>query len=105
DRARFRHVLSQRPQLSDVIFTAFVARREILREGEGASAIQILGSRFSPDAIALKAYANRERLPHTWIDLEDVDDPGVLLASLGARLKDAPVVVTPTATLHHPTPG
>jgi len=34
-----------------------------------------------------------------------VDDPAVLLASVGARLKDAPVVVTPNATLHRPTPG
>jgi thioredoxin reductase (NADPH) len=104
-REEFRRMMSTRPELSDVIFTAFAARREILRTGEGAAAIRIIGSRFSPEAIALRSFANRSRLAHTWIDLEDVEDPGVLLASVGARASDAPVVVTPTATLRHPTPG
>jgi len=105
DRPQFSNLMSTKPQLSDLIFGAFVARREILRTGDGASAIRIIGSRFSPEAVALRKFANRSRLPHTWIDLEDVDDPGVLLASVGARLRDAPVVVTPTATLRRPTPG
>src|SRR5258705_10077685 len=105
DRPQFSSLMSTKPELSDVIFGAFVARREILRTGDGASAIRIIGSRFSPEAVALRKFANRSRLPHTWIDLEDVDDPGVLLASVGARLRDAPVVVTPTATLRRPTPG
>ena len=105
EREQLQHVMSSRPHLSDVIFGAFVARREILRTGDGASAIRIIGSRFSPGAVALHSFALRARLPHTWIDLEDVDDPGVMLASLGARLNDAPVVITPTAMLRRPTTG
>jgi thioredoxin reductase (NADPH) len=105
DRAQFREVMSSFPLLSDVVFGAFVARREILRSGEGATAIRIIGSRFSPEAIALRSFANRSRLPHMWIDLEDTEDPAVMLASVGARMGDAPIVVTPTATLHRPTPG
>ncbi len=105
DREQFREVMSRFPLLSNVVFGAFQARREILRSGEGATAIRILGSRFSPEAIALRSFANRSRLPHAWIDLEDADDPRVLLASVGAQLKDAPVVVTPNAMLRRPTPG
>ena len=105
EREQLQHVMSSRPHLSDVIFGAFVARREILRTGDGASAIRIIGSRFSPGAVALHSFALRARLPHTWIDLEDVEDPGVMLASLGARLNDAPVVITPTAMLRRPTTG
>ena len=105
ERSEFRRLMSLKPELSDVIFRALVARRELLRTGEGAEAIRIIGSRYSPEAMALRAFANRSRLPHTWIDLEDVDDPGVLLASIGARLGDAPVVVTPTGMLKRPTPG
>jgi thioredoxin reductase (NADPH) len=105
DRPNFDRLMQTRPQLSDVIYGAFQARREILRTGDGADAIRIYGSRFSPEAVALRSFANRSRLVAKWIDLEDVDDPGVLLASVGARLKDAPVVVTPNATLHRPTPG
>jgi thioredoxin reductase (NADPH) len=55
--------------------------------------------------MALVAFANRARLPHTWIDLEDIDDAPVFLASVGVRPRDVPVVFTPTATLRNATPG
>ena len=42
---------------------------------------------------------------HTWIDLEEADDVDVLLASMGLRPRDTPVVVTPNAVLRHPSPG
>src|SRR2546423_1647633 len=80
------------------------ARRGHARRA-GAGAIRIIGSRYSPEAMALRAFANRYRLPHTWIDLEDIDDPPVYLASIGVRPPDVPVVVTPTALLRRPTPG
>jgi thioredoxin reductase (NADPH) len=105
ERPKFRQMMSSKPQLSDVIFRSFVARREFLRAGEGAGAIRIIGSRYSPEAMALRAFANRTHLPHTWIDLEDVEDPAVVLASAGLTPRDAPVVVTPTGILRHPTPG
>jgi len=101
----FRRMMSSRPELSDPIFRAFVARRELLRAGEGAGAIRIIGSRYSPEAIALRAFANRSRVPHTWTDLEDEPDPAVLLAGFGVGPRDAPIVVTPTALLKRPTPG
>jgi len=103
--ATFRRLLGTRPEFSDTVFKAFVARRELLMSGEGAGAIRIVGSRYSPEAMALRAFANRSRLPHTWIDLEDVDDAPVFLASLGVRPRDVPVVLTPTAVLRRPTPG
>jgi thioredoxin reductase (NADPH) len=106
ERPTLRQVMSSRPELSDKIFRAFVARRDLLRAGEGASAIHIIGSRYSPEAIALRAFANRSRLPHTWTDLEDEEDPAVLLASHGVVSdRDTPIVITPTGTLRRPTPG
>ncbi len=103
--ATFRQLMSTKPDFSDRIFRALVARREILRAGEGAGAIRIIGSRYSSEAMALRAYANRSKLPHQWVDLEDVGDPGVYLAALGLRPQDVPVVITPTAVLRGPTPG
>ena len=73
------------PELADAIFRTFVARRDLLRRGEAARAIRIIGSRYSAEAMALRAFAARNRLVHTWIDLEDVEDPDVLLAGLGVR--------------------
>ena len=76
-----------------------------MRTGEGARAVRIIGSRYSPEAMALRAFAARSRLPHTWIDIEDEDDVDVLLADMGFRPRDTPVVITTTGVLRHPTPG
>jgi len=105
DMPEFRRLMSTRPDFSDVVFRAFVARREILRAGEGAGAIRIVGSRYSPEAISLRAFANRSRLPHTWVDIEDIDDAPVYLAGIGVRPRDLPVVLTPMGVFRRPTPG
>src|SRR4051794_27047938 len=103
-RERFRLLMAQDPELSDVILRAFMARREALRAGAGARSVEIVGSALSPAAHALRNWAARQQLPHTWFD---VDDPeGVALAAaVGATVDELPVVVTPTATLRRATPG
>ncbi len=101
----FRRLLATHPTVADIIFGAFVARREVLRTSSAALAIQIVGSRYSPEALALRTFAARNRLPHTWVDLEDADDVEALLAGMGVGVADTPVVLTPDAVLRHPTPG
>jgi thioredoxin reductase (NADPH) len=103
--AEFRRIMSSKPDVADMVFSAFVARREILRAGEGALALRIIGSRYSSDALALRAYAARSALPHTWIDIEDEDDVEVMLADMGFRRSDTPIVISSTGVLRHPTPG
>ena len=105
DLVAFRRLMSRNAEFSDVVFRAFLARRGVLRAGEGASAIRIIGSRFSPDALALRSFASRSRLPHTWIDLDDLDDPAAFLTSVGADASDVPFVLTPAARLVRPSPG
>ncbi|HZP28975.1 MAG TPA: FAD-dependent oxidoreductase [Acidimicrobiia bacterium] len=105
DQPEFRRLMSRRPDLADLIFRALVARRERLRAGEGARAIQIVGSRYSSAAMALRAFANRSHLPHTWIDVDDLDDADVFLAARGLRRRDVPAVITPIAVLRNPSPG
>ncbi len=104
-RDAFRRLMSAKPDIADLIFNAFSARRERLRQGDGARAIRIVGSRYSSEAMALRAFATRSHLPHVWIDLEEAADPEVLLAGMGLRPPDAPAVITPTAVLRHPSPG
>lgn len=101
----FRRVMSTKPDLADLIFQAFLERRRILLTGEGAQSVRIIGSRYSPDAMALRSYAARSAFPHAWVDIEDEDDVEVALAAMGFRPKDTPVVVTPMGVLRHPSPG
>ncbi len=103
----FRRLLASDPEIGDIMFEAFVARREIILSGAGAGSLRIIGSRYSKRALELGSYVLRQRLPFQWIDVEgdDVDDADVLLASVGAHRTDMPVVITRTATLRNPTVG
>jgi thioredoxin reductase (NADPH) len=103
EQSQFRRLMSLRPALAETIFAALVARREILRAGQGAQTIQIIGSRYSPEAMALRAFAEHSRLAHTWIDVEDADDVDALLAGLGLKAQDTPVAITPDGILRHAT--
>jgi thioredoxin reductase (NADPH) len=105
EAAAFRRFMTTKPDTADVIFRALAARREALREGEAALALRIVGYRYSPEAMALRRFATRAGLPHTWTDLEGRDDVDGLLGSLGVRPDDLPVVLTPTAVLRRATPG
>jgi thioredoxin reductase (NADPH) len=101
----FRRLMSQRPTLAGTIFSALVSRREMLRSGQGALAIRIIGSRYSSEAMSLRAFAERSRLPHSWIDVEDAEDVDALLASMGVGPQEIPVVITPTEILRRPSPA
>ena len=93
----FRRVMATKPTISDAIFAALVGRRQAMRSTSAAEAVQIIGSRYSREALALRTFADRNRLAYSWVDLEDADDVGLLLESKGLRIGDSPVVITPTA--------
>ena len=102
----FRQLMATKPAISDTIVGALIARRETLRTTSAAETVQIIGSHFSPESLALRTFAARNRLAHTWIDLDEAEDVGALLASKGILVGDSPVVITPTRKiLRHPTPG
>lgn len=104
-RDSFHRLMATKPIISDSIFRALIARRETVRTTSAAQAIQIIGSRFSREAMALRTFAARNRVAHTWIDLEEAEDVEVLLASKGLRIGDSPVVITATGIVRHPTPA
>jgi thioredoxin reductase (NADPH) len=101
--AEFRRLMSVRPALANTIFSALLARREVLRSGDAAQAIRIVGSRYSPEAMSLRAFAEHSHLAHAWIDVEAAEDVDVLLASLGLGRQDVPAVITDTEILRRPS--
>ncbi|MEA2670437.1 MAG: thioredoxin reductase [Chloroflexota bacterium] len=105
EQAAFRRLMSVKPDIADIIFGALAARREALRTGEAALALRVIGSRHSPEAMALRRFAMRARLPHTWTDLEGAENVDGLLGGLGLRPEELPAVLTPTAVLRRATPG
>jgi thioredoxin reductase (NADPH) len=91
-RERLKEVVTEEPNLSDIILKAFLARRAyMIRTGLG---LRIIGSRHSSDAARLREIAARNRVPHVWIELEE--DPKAaeaLLERFGAKPSDTPVTI------------
>src|ERR671917_1349823 len=91
-REKLKEVVTEEPNLSDVILKAFLARRAyLMRAGVG---LRIIGSRHSADATRLREIAARNRLPHAWIELEE--DPSkaeALLDRFGVKPSETPVTI------------
>jgi thioredoxin reductase (NADPH) len=90
-RERLKEVVTEEPNLSDVILKAFLARRSyMMRTGLG---LRIIGSRHSGDAARLREIAARNRVPYVWIELEENPEAGALLGRFGAKPSETPVTV------------
>jgi thioredoxin reductase (NADPH) len=101
---RLRQLMANDGELSDIIFRALSARRELLRRSTGARAVEIVGNPRSASGLALRTYAARQHLIHVWFD---ADSPAgeALMVSAGLTEGDLPAVVMPGATLKRATPG
>src|SRR5215217_3665771 len=91
-RERLKEVVTEEPNLSDVILKAFLARRSyMMRTGLG---LRIIGSRHSAEAARLREIAARNRVPHVWIELEENPNKAqALLGRFGAKPSETPVTV------------
>jgi thioredoxin reductase (NADPH) len=90
-REQLKEVVTEEPNLSDIILKAFLARRSyLMRTGVG---LRIIGSRHSGDATRLREFAARNRLPHVWIELEEDPRAEALLEKFGARPSETPVTI------------
>jgi thioredoxin reductase (NADPH) len=90
-RERLKEVVTEEPNLSNIILDTFLARRSFLmRTGVG---LRIIGSRHSSDATRLREFAARNRLPHVWIELEEDPNAEALLERFGAKPSETPLTI------------
>jgi thioredoxin reductase (NADPH) len=105
DPDAFRRVMSEDPELSDLLLKALLTRRTLLRDNPAAARnIVIVGSSLSSTALALRTYAARQVLPHRWFDAETLEGKRVMTAA-ELTVADLPAVLTPSRTLRRTTPG
>ena len=74
-REVLRTLLYEDGPLSDVVLSAFIARREGLQRVPGLG-LEIVGPHSSKATMRMVDFARSNRLPLTWRDPERVDDPG-----------------------------
>jgi thioredoxin reductase (NADPH) len=88
---RLREVVAEDQELSNVILRAFLERRSILIDlGTGH---RVVGSRYSPDSRRLREFLARNRVPYSWVDLEEDEEAEQLLRALGVAPAETPVVL------------
>jgi thioredoxin reductase (NADPH) len=101
---RLRQLMSNDVELSDIVFKALIARRELLRRSTAARGVEIVGNPLSAAALALRTYAARQRLIHLWFDA-GTPEGADMMRSAGLAAGDLPAVVMPGVTLKRATPG
>lgn len=89
---QLREIIAELPELSEIILNAFLVRRAILQDVV-ASGMLIIGSRYSRDSLRLHEFAARNRLPFTWVDLENDRDAETMLSHFNVRPDQTPVVI------------
>lgn len=87
-----REILNTHVELGDVILQAFIARRQLLRDGTQYTGLRVIGSRYSRDTFRVKDFLAKNRIPLTWLDLETDSQVKQLLAQYGLSEADTPVV-------------
>jgi thioredoxin reductase (NADPH) len=85
-------IVNHLPEFSDLILNAFLMRRLMILEN-GANGLRIIGSQYSPDTQRLREFAARNRLPHSWVDLERDTEAETLLSELQVKPEETPVVI------------
>ncbi|WP_329537286.1 FAD-dependent oxidoreductase (plasmid) [Streptomyces sp. NBC_01450] len=100
---RFRLLMETETALSDILLTAFRARREILMES-ASHTIEVIGGSSSAECMALRSYLEHMALPYRWMD--DASPDGLLLMGLASLTAgDLPAVLLPGRSLRNATPG
>ena len=95
-QARLLDLVATVPEISDMVVSAFAARRRLLIEwGEGG--LTIVGRENSPATVELLEFASRNRIAYRFVDADDSEAVATILDPCGIATAVAatrPVVVT-----------
>jgi thioredoxin reductase (NADPH) len=103
ERDTLKQLLFDEGDLSDLLLSAFIERREALQEEQGIG-VEIVGPRDSADTRRLLEFARRQKLPHSWVDPSADEEAAAVVAALAPE--EVPLVRLPGgAELRQPSNG
>ncbi|HEX3150710.1 MAG TPA: FAD-dependent oxidoreductase [Gemmataceae bacterium] len=91
-----REILNSHPDLADIIFQAFIARRQLLRESKDFVGLRVIGPRSSPDTFRVRDFLAKNNTMFTWLDLEADPHVAEFMGQVGVTATDTPVVACAT---------
>ena len=100
-RDELQAVVSANQQLGDVIVNAFIVRRGLLI-GLGTG-LRLIGSHLAPDSRRLREFLTRNRIPHSFVDLETDSQADLLLRWLSIAPRETPLLLTGSLALRNPS--
>jgi thioredoxin reductase (NADPH) len=100
-REALQALVGANQQLGDMILSALIARRGLL-VGLG-SGMRLIGSRLVADTRRLREFLTRNRIPHTFVDLETDTDAELLLRGLSIAPSETPILVRGGTVFRNPS--
>ena len=98
---QLKSVIAANQALGDLLLTAFIARRSLLI-GLG-SGVRLIGSPYSPDTRRLREFLTRNRIPHSFLNVEADAQAEQLLRELSIGPRETPLVLRGSLALRNPT--
>ena len=100
-----RSLLYEDESLSELVLSAFIARRELLQQVQGIG-LEIVGPRSSKATMRMLDFARSNRLPFTWRDPDRTTDPAAASFAPALDEQSLPLVRLPGGVeLRGPSPG
>lgn len=91
-RTNFQQIISERPNLSDLILQTFISRSGALVGREGFTGLRVIGSQYSRDTFRIRDFLSKNNVLFTWINVETDTHVGDLLKQFQIRPEETPVV-------------
>ncbi|HEU0181167.1 MAG TPA: FAD-dependent oxidoreductase [Agromyces mariniharenae] len=104
DHAALQRLMAEDDELCDLLLRTLWARRDFLRRGPAALSLKIVGTQRSAAATALRRYAERLELAHTWVDADDPETAAHIFEH-GFSRDDLPVAIVQGENVRNATPG
>jgi thioredoxin reductase (NADPH) len=99
--ARLREAIATVPALADILIPAFAARRQILMQSAAAT-LTIIGPAEAREILFIQEFADRNRIPHRWLDPGDPAARDLLARADAADVGGVRVVVRGRQVLANP---
>jgi thioredoxin reductase (NADPH) len=99
-----QEIIANIPELSDILVTAFAARRQLLMRAVIA-ALTIIGPQNDPEVLHLLEFADRNRIPYRWLNPENPGDKDSIAGCGAPEGETFRVVLGRHRILDHPTPA
>ena len=87
-----KKILREMPRLSDLLLRAFLMRRELIEE-LGLASVRVIGSRHSKETHRIREFLAKNKIPFSWIDLENDPRVDALLKNFKTEPNETPIVI------------